>query len=120
VQATDIEQKGIASAELGGRGAGDVGPQEADLRAGLFGVAARDLHRLADDVHAGHVPAVARAVDRVMAGAAPDVEHVAGWQRTRALDQVGQRCRRFAVLPRDSAQAVHDLVNEAHDLRKPF
>ena len=60
--------------------------------------------------------AVARAVDRVVAGAAADVEHVTGRQGIGALDQVGERHGRLAVLPGGDAQAVHDLVGEAHDL----
>jgi len=99
VQAAEIEQEGVVGAELGGAGAGDVGVQEVDLHVGLVGVAPGGLYRASDGVHAGHGPAVARAVDRVVAGAAADVEQVTGRQGTRALDQAGQRLPWLAVLP---------------------
>src|SRR5262249_2951478 len=119
MQTADVGQERVTGSHITDRRPRDIGLQEANLDVRLAGIAPGLAKRLRYDVDTGDCPAAARAVDRVMANAAADIEHRTRCQRGWPVHQCRERLWRLSAFPGRQAEAVHDPIGEAHGNYSP-
>src|SRR5207249_7395883 len=114
VEAAEVEDEAVSVAHLELVEPGDVAEDQTgrDLGRGRFGLRQADGAR--DEVDRGDVPAVLGHVDGVRAGAAAEVEGLAGSAGVRAFDELAELGGRDAGVPGREAEPVHGAEDEAH------